>query len=215
MTSALAADPFQPRPFDWPQWQGPDRTAVSRETKLLKEWTKEGPPLAWQIRGLGAGYSTPTASCSGEKTCARTSAAVPAAGATANRPSCDGVKATEVYFNKQMQNHHGGLVLIDGYLYGEGSGQLACIEFKTGKEMWRERKAGKGSIAAADGRLYYRNEGGPIVLVDVNPEQYIERGRFTPSQRSGAPSWPHPVIANGKLYIRDQDMLFCHDLKEK
>ncbi len=83
----------------------------------------------------------------------------------------DKVKAEEEYFHKNMQNHHGGLVLVDGYLYGEGSGKLVCMEFKTGKEMWRETKPGKGSIAYADGRLYYRNEGGPIFLVEANPEK--------------------------------------------
>jgi outer membrane protein assembly factor BamB len=127
----------------------------------------------------------------------------------------DEVKATEVYFNPQYQNHHGGLVLIDGYLYGEGNGNLVCIEFKTGKEMWREKKAGKGSIAAADGKLYYRNEGGPIYLVDANPEKYVERGRFNQPERSRHAAWPHPVIANGKLYIRDQEKLFVYDVKAK
>ena len=95
------------------------------------------------------------------------------------------VKAEEKYFHKNMENHHGGLVLIDGYLYGEGSGRLACMEFKTGKEMWREGKAGKGSIAYADGRLYYRNEGGPIILAEANPEKYVEHGRFKQPKRSG------------------------------
>jgi outer membrane protein assembly factor BamB len=125
------------------------------------------------------------------------------------------VKATEVFFNNKYENHHGGLVLIDGYLYGEGSGNLVCIEFKTGKEMWREKKVGKGSIAAADGKLYYRNEGGPIYLVDVNPEKFVERGSFKQPDRSRQNAWPHPVIANGKLYIRDQDLLLCYDVKEK
>ena len=94
-------------------------------------------------------------------------------------------------------------------------GNLVCIEFKTGKEMWRERKAGKGSIAAADGKLYYRNEGGPVYLVDANPEKYVERGRFNQPERSRHAAWPHPVIANGKLYIRDQEKLFVYDVKAK
>jgi len=127
----------------------------------------------------------------------------------------DEVKATEIYFDQKYQNHHGGLVLIDGYLYGEGNGNLVCIEFKTGKEMWRERKAGKGSIAAADGKLYYRNEGGPVYLVDANPEKYVERGRFNQPERSRNAAWPHPVIANGRLYIRDQEKLFVYDVKAK
>jgi outer membrane protein assembly factor BamB len=126
----------------------------------------------------------------------------------------DGVKAEEVYFEKNYQNHHGGLVLIDGYLYGEGNGQLTCIEFKTGKMMWRAPQPGKGSIAAADGRLYYRNERGPLWLVEVNPAKYVAHGRFDQPQRSRNNAWPHPVIANGKLYVRDQGLLLCYDVKK-
>ncbi len=126
----------------------------------------------------------------------------------------DEIKAEEVYFDKTYQNHHGGLVLIDGYLYGEGSGSLVCIEFKTGKEMWRAREAGKGSIAAADGKLYYRNEGGAIHLYDANPEKAVRRGSFKQPDRSRNSAWPHPVIANGHLYVRDQDLLLVYDVKK-
>jgi outer membrane protein assembly factor BamB len=124
-------------------------------------------------------------------------------------------KADEVYFTKQMQNHHGGMVLLDGHIYGNNQGQLACIEFLTGNVKWNERKPGKGSIAYADGHLYYRNEGGPIVLVEANPKEYVEKGRFNQPERSGKNAWPHPVIANGKLYILDQDVLLCYDIKQK
>jgi hypothetical protein len=86
--------------------------------------------------------------------------------------------------------------------------------FKTGKVMWREGRPGKGSIAYADGRLYYRNEGGPITLVEANPKKYVERGRFEQPQRGSGPTWAHPVIANGKLYLRHADLLFCYNVKE-
>jgi len=124
-------------------------------------------------------------------------------------------RAEEVYFTKDMQNHHGGMVLVDGYLYGNNGGQLACIELLTGKVMWNERKAGKGSIAYADGHLYYRSEGGPIVLVEANPKAYVEKGRFTQPEQSGKRTWPHPVLANGKLYILDQDALQCYDVRQQ
>jgi outer membrane protein assembly factor BamB len=126
----------------------------------------------------------------------------------------DAVKAEEVYFTKNMKNHHGGMVLLGDYLYGSDEGRLTCLEFMTGKVQWAERKAGKGSIAYADGRLYYRNEGGPVVLVEANPEEYVEHGRFTPP-RTGKPAWPHPIIANGKLLIRDQQYLYCYEVKQK
>jgi outer membrane protein assembly factor BamB len=129
----------------------------------------------------------------------------------------DGDKTTakEVYFRKEMENHHGGLVLVDGYLYGEGGGRLYCIDFQSGKVMWQNGRPGKGSIAYADGRLYYRSEGGPITLVEANPKKYVERGRFDPPKGGSGPAWPHPVIANGKLYIRHADVLFCFDVKDQ
>jgi outer membrane protein assembly factor BamB len=128
--------------------------------------------------------------------------------------SGDAFDAKEVYFTKKMQNHHGGMVLVDGYLYGSNEGLLTCLDFKTGKVQWEERAPGKGSIAHADGRLYYRNEGGPVFLVGANPKKYVEYGRFEPP-RSDAPAWPHPVIANGRLYLRDQELIFCYDVSAK
>jgi outer membrane protein assembly factor BamB len=127
----------------------------------------------------------------------------------------DGVSAEEVYFTRNMKNHHGGMVLVGDFLYGSDEGQLTCLEFLTGRVRWADHRAGKGSIAYADGRLYYRNEGGPVVLVEATPDRYVEHGRFQQPQRSDKPAWPHPVIANGKLYIRDQDRLFCYDVKAR
>jgi outer membrane protein assembly factor BamB len=407
---------FQPHPFDWPQWQGPERTAISRETGLLPSWPKEGPPLVWKAEGLGGGYSTPSVAAGrifgmsyrggkkdevvwavdeasgkelwstriadgthvgydqgsrctptvdgeliyvvgvgGDLVClesatgtirwrknfkkdfegrmmsgwgysesplvdgdklvvtpggakatlvalhkktgdviwkaqvppGETSKATPgqrnasgyssvivaevdghreyiqflgrgvigvdatdgrflwAYDAPANKTANistpiyhdhlvfaasaydtggglaqlvrvgNEIKAEEKYFTKHMQNHHGGMILLDGYLYGADGGKLACLEFKTGKVMWAEGKAGKGSIAYADGRLYYRNEGGPMLLVEASPQKYIEHGRFQQPERSKQNAWPHPVIANGKLYLRDQDVLLCYDVKQR
>ncbi len=135
-----------------------------------------------------------------------------------------GVKAEEVYATRDMQNHHGGMVLIDGCLYGGNGGNeggyLVCLDFKTGEVLWDERDAGKrraakGAVAFADGRLYYRTESGTILLIEANPKEYLERGRFEQPDRTKQPAWPHPVIANGKLYVRDQDILFCYDVKAK
>jgi outer membrane protein assembly factor BamB len=131
------------------------------------------------------------------------------------------IKTSEVFFNKEVKNHHGGLVFVDGYVYGAHGGNedrspaLVCLEFQTGKVMWQSTKAGKGSIAYADDRLYYRNENGPMLLVEANPNKYVERSRFDQPNRSGSRAWAHPVIANGKLYLRDQDVLLCYDVKQK
>lgn len=402
---------------DWPQWQGPDRNSVSKETGLLQEWPKDGPPLAWKVSGLGGGFSTPSIakgrifgmsyrgndeivwalaenggkqlwvtkigpaeeiaaagfggegsrctptvdgdllyalgatgrfvclktangrevwhkdlqkdfgghamamwhysesplvdgekvictpggkdatvvaldkrtgdviwkahvpdgngagyaspivieaaghrqyvhflesgpagfdaatgkllwrshkSASGVANCATpifhdgyvfTAAAYGGGGALVKlvKEGRDGVKAELVYTTKKMENHHGGIVLDDGYLYGanggNGGGYLVCLDFMTGKVMWNERegqrRAPKGSVAMADGRIYYRQEDGPMMLIEPSPKEYIERGRFEQPERSRSKAWAHPVIANGKLYLIDQDKLFCYDVKAK
>jgi outer membrane protein assembly factor BamB len=412
-TPAFAASPGS---FDWPQWQGPDRNAVSKETGLLKEWPKAGPPLAWKVKGLGGGDSAPSVAAGrifgmgnrgedeavwalsetdgktlwvtrlgpayrqqapqgkegpgctptvdgdrlyvlglgGDLACLQASdgkviwqsnlerdfgGSVPrwsyresplvdgekvictpggpdatlvaldkltgktiwksqvpgspkAAYASAiaidfggqreyvqftqkalvgvaasdgkylwryTRPAngmgincstavyedgrvfaasaygaggglvkltkaSDGVEAEEVYYTKKMQNHHGGMILVDGCLYGANGGNeggaLVCLEFQTGKVLWDERddpahRAPKGSLAMADGRLYYRTEKGTMLLVEPNKKEYVERGRFEQPDRSSQPAWSHPVIANGKLYLRDQDNLLCYDVKAR
>ena len=126
----------------------------------------------------------------------------------------DGFKAEPQYFVKQMQNHHGGMVLVKDHIYGT-SDSLLCVNFKTGKVEWTDRSVGKGSLAYADGHLYVRSERGKVALVEANPEKYVEKGRFDQPDRSQQPAWPHPVVANGKLYLRDWDALFCYDVKNK
>ncbi len=400
---AAAAGPFEAKPFDWPQWQGQERNAVSAEKGLLPSWPKNGPPLAWQAKGLGGGFSTPSIAAGrvfgmgfkgrdevvwaldeatgkelwsvriaaaytdvgynqgprctptvdgeriyvlglgGDLVCLEAASGKevwrknlyndfkgsPSSWGYSESPLIDGDKvlctpggkeatlaalnkktgeliwkgavpegdeahyssiiavtvdgqrqyiqflgdgvvglsgegkflwryarpangtancstplfhdnlvfaassygtggglarlqrngdkytAEEVYFTRQMRNHHGGMVLVDGYLYGADEGKLTCLHFQSGKVCWAEGKPGKGSIAAADGRLYYRNENGPMMLVEINSDKYVEHGRFEPPQQTGQPAWPHPVIANGKLYLRDQDLLFCYDVKKK
>lgn len=140
-----------------------------------------------------------------------------------SRDGKDGVKAEEVYFTKKMQNHHGGMIVLDGCLYGANGGNeggsLVCLDFKTGKVLWDaredERKVRKGSLALADGRLYYRTEAGPVDLTEPSREKDIERGRFEQPDRASQPGGAHPVVPNGKLYIRDQDALLCYDVKAK
>ena len=132
------------------------------------------------------------------------------------------IKAEEVYFSDRMQNHHGGMILHEGYLYGANGGNsggyLACLDFKTGNVLWDERRgekrAPKGSVAFADGRLYYRLEDGTMLLIEPSSKQYLERGRFAQPDRTKQPAWAHPVIANGKLYLRDQEVLLCYNVKE-
>ena len=132
--------------------------------------------------------------------------------------SADGLAAEEIYANRDLVNHHGGVVLIGDHLYGHSDTKgWVCMEFKTGKVVWADRGVGKGSVTYADGHLYCRSEGGAGIaaLVEATPKGYVEKGRFDQPHRSSKNSWPHPVIAGGRLYLRDQDILLCYDLKAK
>lgn len=132
-----------------------------------------------------------------------------------------GNKATTVYENKVMKNHHGGVILVGDHLYGYSDGPgWVCQDFKSGDEVWAERnKLGKGAIACADGMLYCLDEGsGTVVLIEASPKGWNEHGRFKldPQTKIRSPKghiWTHPVISNGKLYLRDQDLIYCYDVK--
>ena len=121
----------------------------------------------------------------------------------------DEFEAKEVFFTKKMQNHHGGLILHDGMIYGcNNPKDLTCLDFNTGDIKWSDKSSGKCSLLYADGMLYCRDENGPISLVEATPEGFKLKGRFDQPDRSKLNSWPHLVIANGMLYVRDQDVLF-------
>jgi outer membrane protein assembly factor BamB len=122
------------------------------------------------------------------------------------------VQADEVYFNRDMMNHHGGVVLVNDHLYGFSNAILTCMEFGTGKVAWKDRSVGKGSLAYADGKLFLLGEGSVAGLAKATPDAYQELGRFNIPD-SGLPSWAHPVVAGGKLYIRNQGMLTCYDVR--
>ena len=122
------------------------------------------------------------------------------------------VKANEIYFTRDMKNHHGGVVLVNGYLYGFNDSILTCLEFATGKQMWRDRSVGKGSLTYADGNLYIQSENNVVGLADASPTGYKEKGRFQiPDQ--GPPSWAHPVVSGGRLYVRNQATLVAYDVR--
>jgi outer membrane protein assembly factor BamB len=124
--------------------------------------------------------------------------------------------AEQVYFSAKLSNAIGGTVKINDYLYGTNSQALQCIDFKTGEIKWSDRSIGPGSICYADGCLYVHGENGDVALVEATPEGYREKGRFTPSDppnRGQSKSWTYPVVANGRLYIRDQDHLWCYEVK--
>ncbi len=128
---------------------------------------------------------------------------------------------SDVYFNKVMKNRHGGVILLGDHLYGYSDNQgWMAQDFKTGEAVWsEEEKLGKGSIAYADGRFYLLEENeGTVVLIDASPEGWMEHGRFRLPYDSKIRQpkwliWTHPVISGGRLYLRNQDLLFSYDIK--
>jgi outer membrane protein assembly factor BamB len=134
------------------------------------------------------------------------------------------VKELKTYKKPELNNHHGGMILVGDYLYfghNQNEGFPVCVEFKTGKIKWGPEKPEAGGLKSAailyaDGRLYFRYENGVMVLIEPSPDELKVVSSFklpTPDVKSFPQSWPHPVIANGKLYIRDQNVLHCYNVK--
>jgi outer membrane protein assembly factor BamB len=133
-----------------------------------------------------------------------------------------GVAAEQVYFTRGLPNGVGGAVLVGDYLYGTDPGQqLLAVEFTTGKVKWKAESFGWGSVAYGDGHLYLHNQNGDLVLVEATPEAYREKGRFAPPNQPkhtqagqyAERAFAYPVIADGKLYIRDLGTLWVYDIK--
>jgi len=129
----------------------------------------------------------------------------------------DAVTAEQVYYVAQLPTSIGGSVLLDGHLYGTSGRGLMCVDFATGDVKWQEQGVGAGSVCYADGRLYVHGENGAVALVEATSEAYREKGRFTPPNqpdRGRAKAWTYPVVANGRLYVRDLGMLWCYDVAD-
>jgi outer membrane protein assembly factor BamB len=138
-------------------------------------------------------------------------------------PEGEGVQARELYFldAKTLQNHHGGLVLVGDHVYGghgHNNGFPICVELATGRVVWggaiRNEGTGSAAVMYADGRLYFRYENGVMMLIGATPEGYREHGRFEIPE-AASPSWSHPVVADGRLYLREQDHLYVYDVRAK
>ena len=130
------------------------------------------------------------------------------------RASGNEVRAQEIYFTRDMKNHHGGVVLVKGHIYGYNDSILTCLEFASGKVVWRDRSVGKGAVTYADGHLYILGESNVVGLVEATPAGYREKGRFSITDQ-GWPSWAHPVVSGGRLYIRNQGTLTSYDVRAK
>ena len=127
-------------------------------------------------------------------------------------PNGNSVNAKEVYFTNEMRNHHASSVLVGEHLYGFSSNILTAMKFDTGEVAWRDRSVGKGSVIFADDRLYLFSENGVVGLAEANPTGYREHGRFQ-LKTGSLPTWSHPVVANGKLFLRDQDTIYAYSVR--
>ncbi len=123
-------------------------------------------------------------------------------------------KAQEIWFTRDMRNHHSSSVLIGDYLYGFSESILTAMRFDTGEIVWRDRSVGKGSLVFADNNLYCFSETGVVGLVEATPTGYKEKGRFRIAQ-GNLPTWTHPVVVGGRLYLRDQDTIYAYDVRAK
>jgi len=134
------------------------------------------------------------------------------------KATADGVSAEEVYFERAAPNTLGGQILLDGYLYGTNQDGLVAAEFASGKVRW-QAEGGPGSVLYADGQLYVHWESGGVSLAEATPDAFREKGSFTPPnppEHKLGPremAWAYPVVANGRLYIRDLGTLWCYDVR--
>lgn len=119
-----------------------------------------------------------------------------------------------VWTSELLDNHHGGVVLVDGFLYGAGHEARGwfCLDFKTGAKQWQTR--GKGSLTYADGNLYCFDERGTMALVKATPEKYHQAGSFRLPREGEGPYWAHPVVYGGRLYLRHSDKLYAYDIRQ-
>ena len=119
--------------------------------------------------------------------------------------------AKQVYFTREMMNHHASSVLVGEHLYGFSNSILTALRFADGKVAWQHRSVGKGSVIYADARLYLFSEQGQVALAEATPVQYVEHGRFRISAGE-LPTWSHPIVTGGKLILRDQGTVYAYDV---
>lgn len=134
--------------------------------------------------------------------------------------SGDDFKLEEVYSNKNLLNHHGNVVKVGDHIFGFGQG-WTCQDFRTGEVVWTERKLPSGAVTFADGRLYcFTERDGTAAIIEANPAGWKEHGRFRIPKSSNQRQpqgqiWTPPVVANGRLFLRDQELIFCFDVKKR
>jgi outer membrane protein assembly factor BamB len=127
----------------------------------------------------------------------------------------NGITTEKVWETELMDNYHGGVILYNGNLYGAGSEPRIwyCLDFMTGKMMWKSN--GAGSLTCADGMLYLYDEKGSIKLVGATPDKFEKTGEFRVPKGGEGPNWAHPVVCGGRMYLRHSDKIFVYDIRNK
>ncbi|MEZ5401669.1 MAG: PQQ-binding-like beta-propeller repeat protein [Bryobacteraceae bacterium] len=177
--------------------------------------------LLWRYDGTSKGPANiPTPLAHGD-TIYSTARSLTAGALVRLKASGDGVSAEQVYFERGLPSAIGGAVRVGETLYGTTGEGLVAAEWATGKILWTNESVGTGSVLAAEGRLYVHGEDGGVALVEATPARYREKGRFTPPGSPAHPrgarekSWAYPVLANGRLYLRDHGVVWCYDVRSR
>jgi outer membrane protein assembly factor BamB len=122
--------------------------------------------------------------------------------------------ASEAWKTGDMECHHGGYIIHEGFIYGNNGGGWACLDLRTGQKKWSDRGVGKGSVCWADNMLYLFSESnGQAALATCSPDRLEIKGRLKVAGEG--PSWAHPVVAGGRLYLRYDQSLYCFDVKAR
>jgi outer membrane protein assembly factor BamB len=171
--------------------------------------------LLWQydktVSPFGASILTPV----GQGNKVFTSAAGKG-GSTVELTAADGkVSVKEIFFDKTLGAGIGGVLLVDGHIYGASGQFLFCTEFATGKVKWTDPAPKATALCLAGGLIYARGQQGDVFLIEPSPSEYREKGKFKQPDRGPKPAWPHPVVANGGFYLRDWTTLLCYDVKAR
>jgi outer membrane protein assembly factor BamB len=126
----------------------------------------------------------------------------------------DKASVQQVWRSRDLDNHHGGVVLLEGCLYGSCMAhRWVCLEWKTGRTMYTASGVGRGSLTYADGLLYTLGENLKMGLVEPTPAGHDLISEFRIPQGGKGPSWAHPVVCGGRLYIRHSDFLYAYDVR--
>ena len=127
----------------------------------------------------------------------------------------DGFSVKEIYHSQALPDNIGGSIELNGHLFGTTRQGLLCVDFKSGEILWKDRALGPASTLYADGLLFLHGENGEVALIEASTESYNQLGRFTPADapdRGKAKAWAYPVLSDGKLYIREENSLWCYDV---